>query len=121
MHVFVAGATGSIGGALSLRLLEEGHAVSGLARTPAKAAELSAIGMAPVHGSLDDLSVIAEAARKPRRAGRPLMRRSRGPPRVRVTGSPPHRCQEAGAVPARLLFSFIAMPPNPPRAAGRLA
>jgi 2-alkyl-3-oxoalkanoate reductase len=44
MHVFVAGATGAVGGPLIPRLRAAGHEVTATTRTPAKAAELQAIG-----------------------------------------------------------------------------
>src|SRR5579871_6481759 len=48
MHVFIAGATGAVGRRLIPRLIGNGHRVTGLTRTPAKAALLRELGAAPV-------------------------------------------------------------------------
>jgi nucleoside-diphosphate-sugar epimerase len=64
MDVFVTGATGYIGGAVAVRLLEAGHKVSGLARSPEKAAELARFGITPILGSLEDAAVLAREARR---------------------------------------------------------
>ena len=64
MHVFIAGATGYIGGAVTARLLEEGHRVSGLARSESKAAALEELGVTPIRAELWDLGIVARAARE---------------------------------------------------------
>jgi len=56
MRVFVAGGTGAVGGHAIPALVREGHSVSALARTPEKAAALSAQGATPVSVSLFDRS-----------------------------------------------------------------
>lgn len=48
MKVFVTGATGAIGGQLVPMLLEHGHEVVALTRSPGKAAALEALGAEPV-------------------------------------------------------------------------
>ncbi len=48
MRVFVAGATGVIGRRLIPRLVEDGHQVAGMTRSPDKAARLTAMGAIPV-------------------------------------------------------------------------
>src|SRR5690606_36292856 len=63
MKVFIAGATGYIGGSVAHRLLARGHAVSGLARSDDSAEALTGRGIDPVRGSLADLDVLAGAAR----------------------------------------------------------
>ncbi|MFD9902994.1 NAD-dependent epimerase/dehydratase family protein [Streptomyces sp. NPDC059063] len=63
MRVFITGATGYIGGSLAARLIEEGHDVTGLARTEEKARALRARRITPVRGTLDDASALAGAAR----------------------------------------------------------
>ena len=63
MHIFISGATGLIGGTVAAKALAAGHRVSGLARDAGKAAALEARGIAPVIGTLNDLDLIAEAAR----------------------------------------------------------
>jgi nucleoside-diphosphate-sugar epimerase len=65
MHVFVTGASGWIGSALVPELIDAGHRVTGLARSEASAAALTAAGAEVRHGTLDDLDVLragAEAA-----------------------------------------------------------
>ena len=62
MKVFITGATGYIGGSLAVKLVANGHHVSGLVRTQDKAAQLKATGIEPVLGTLADFSVIKSAA-----------------------------------------------------------
>lgn len=63
MRVFVTGASGHIGGALTADLLSAGHQVVGLARSDASAAKLAALGAEVRRGDLDDLDGLADAAR----------------------------------------------------------
>jgi nucleoside-diphosphate-sugar epimerase len=63
MHIFITGATGYIGGAVAARLLADGHRVSGLARSDARAAALEEKGVTPVRAELWDLGIVAGAAR----------------------------------------------------------
>ncbi|ROO85726.1 nucleoside-diphosphate-sugar epimerase [Actinocorallia herbida] len=62
MRVLVTGASGWIGSVLVPELIEAGHRVTGLARSPESAAALVAAGAEVVEGSLDDLVVLREAA-----------------------------------------------------------
>jgi nucleoside-diphosphate-sugar epimerase len=62
MRIFVTGASGWIGAAVSKELLASGHEVVGLARSEQSAAALAAAGITPHHGSLDDPSGLAAAA-----------------------------------------------------------
>ncbi|MFD2416484.1 NAD-dependent epimerase/dehydratase family protein [Amycolatopsis pigmentata] len=64
MHVFVTGASGYIGCAVALRLLEAGHTVTGLVRDEAKKDSLAQLGIQPVAGTLDDSAVLTEQARQ---------------------------------------------------------
>jgi nucleoside-diphosphate-sugar epimerase len=59
MAVFVTGGTGAIGRHAISALVEAGHAVTALARTPAKAASLAAQGATPVQVSLFDRDALA--------------------------------------------------------------
>jgi nucleoside-diphosphate-sugar epimerase len=52
MKVFVIGPTGSIGAAITRELVAAGHAVSGLCRSSASAAKISAWAASAVHGDL---------------------------------------------------------------------
>lgn len=54
MDVFVTGATGYIGNAVVRELLAAGHRVTGLVRSPEKAAEVEALGARAVVGDLKD-------------------------------------------------------------------
>jgi nucleoside-diphosphate-sugar epimerase len=61
MRVFVAGGTGAVGRHTIPALVQHGHTVSALARTPTKAAALTAQGATPVSVSLFDPSALAAA------------------------------------------------------------
>ena len=63
MKVFVTGATGVLGRAAVSALLHDGHAVTGLARSEAKAAELAEAGADAVQVSLFDQAGLIEAFR----------------------------------------------------------
>jgi len=62
MLVFVTGASGWIGSAVTDELLAEGHEVAGLARSDASAAALEAKGARVVRGDLGDPDGLAKAA-----------------------------------------------------------
>lgn len=61
MRVFVTGGTGAIGGHTVPALLEAGHEVTALARTPDKAASLSNRGATPVTVSIFDREALTSA------------------------------------------------------------
>ncbi|MFF4528493.1 SDR family oxidoreductase [Streptomyces sp. NPDC001407] len=62
MRIFVTGASGWIGSAVVPELTDAGHRVTGLARSDASAAALSAAGAEVVRGDIDDLGVLRDAA-----------------------------------------------------------
>jgi nucleoside-diphosphate-sugar epimerase len=62
MHVFLTGATGWVGSAITADLLKAGHQVTGLARSGEKAALLAATGARVLCGTLDDLDVLRATA-----------------------------------------------------------
>ena len=63
MHVFVTGATGWVGSAVVEDLIAAGHRVTGLSRSATKAVALAAAGATVLHGTLDDLDKLREAAK----------------------------------------------------------
>jgi len=63
MNVFVTGAAGFIGGSIATGLVRAGHQVTGLVRSAEQANELTALGIRPVIGTLEDSALLAEQAR----------------------------------------------------------
>lgn len=61
MNVFVTGATGVLGRRVVPLLVAEGHQVTGIARSPEKAAALEAAGARPSDASLFDVDVLRAA------------------------------------------------------------
>ncbi len=62
MKVFLTGANGWIGSVIARELLDAGHTVVGLVRSKEKAEALSATGVTPLVGGLQDLDVIRRGA-----------------------------------------------------------
>jgi nucleoside-diphosphate-sugar epimerase len=63
MKLFVTGATGYIGAAVTERLCSAGRQVFGLARSEESARKLERLGATPVRGDLRDAATMQEAAR----------------------------------------------------------
>lgn len=64
MNIFLTGASGYIGGAVARHLVRCGHTVRGLTRTPSAAGFLTAAGIDPVLGALDDAPLLAREANR---------------------------------------------------------
>lgn len=64
MKIFLTGSTGYIGGSVAAGLMSAGHTVHGLVRSESRAEQAREKGIEPVIGSLDDIGVLAEAARE---------------------------------------------------------
>jgi nucleoside-diphosphate-sugar epimerase len=62
MRIFVTGASGWIGSAVTAELIDAGHEVVGLARSDDSAAVITAAGATALRGSLDDLDGLRLAA-----------------------------------------------------------
>lgn len=63
MRIFLTGANGFIGGAVGVALIAAGHTVRGLVRSTAKAELVTAYGIDPVVGSLDNAALLQTEAR----------------------------------------------------------
>jgi nucleoside-diphosphate-sugar epimerase len=64
MRVFITGASGWIGSALTTELIANGHHVSGLARSEASAEKIRALGATAVLGDMSDHDLIVSEATK---------------------------------------------------------
>ncbi|KAI1172447.1 putative oxidoreductase [Nemania sp. FL0916] len=62
MKVFVTGASGNVGKAVTKELLSHGHQVLGLARSDSSANELKSLGAEVQRGTLADLGILKKAA-----------------------------------------------------------
>jgi 2-alkyl-3-oxoalkanoate reductase len=63
MKIFVTGATGVIGRRAVPLLVQRGHTVSGVSRSPQKSSELARAGAEPVHVDLFDLDAVRAAVK----------------------------------------------------------
>lgn len=64
MSIFITGAAGYIGGTVARRLLAAGYTVRGLVRDEERATRLTAFGIEPVIGTLDDYKLLVTEARQ---------------------------------------------------------
>ena len=61
MRIFIAGATGALGRLLVPQLVERGHEVVGMTRSPAKRDDLRALGARPVVADALDAGAVRRA------------------------------------------------------------
>jgi len=66
MRIFIAGASGAVGRPLVRQLVAAGHEVTGMTRTPEKAADLRALGAEPVIADALDRDAVLAAVRAAR-------------------------------------------------------
>ena len=66
MRIFIAGASGAVGQPLVRQLAEAGHEVTGMTRTPGKAAQLRELGAEPVVADALDREAVMAAVREAR-------------------------------------------------------
>jgi nucleoside-diphosphate-sugar epimerase len=64
MNIFITGSAGFIGGSIATGLVKKGHHVTGLVRSADQAEEMTALGITPVIGTLDDSALLTEQASK---------------------------------------------------------
>ena len=64
MKIFCTGASGYIGGSVAVALIGAGHEVAGLVRSEQSAEKVKQFGIEPVLGTLDDATILAEAAER---------------------------------------------------------
>lgn len=62
MNVFITGASGYIGGSIAARLIADGHRVTGLVRSQARAQQIAKLGIDPVIGDIADTEIVMDAA-----------------------------------------------------------
>ena len=62
MKIFVTGASGFIGSAMTNELIRSGHAVMGLARSAESAETIAKAGATPLRGSLEELDILKKGA-----------------------------------------------------------
>jgi len=64
MKIFITGAAGFIGGSIATALVKQGHDVTGLVRGAEQEAQMLALGITPITGTLDDSALLSEQARQ---------------------------------------------------------
>ena len=62
MKIFVIGASGYIGGSISVALIRKGYHVTGLVRSMERAEQVDKLGIEPIIGNLEQSDLIAKLA-----------------------------------------------------------